>query len=240
MRIATDFASSEKFLFKYSFADQNIDQVMATIRLVLSGCSLYTLLGLLYSLRDHRYFRFKWISLVLGVSAVFATNPLGVLSETFVYLNDVTMSVFLTFFRTFSLLLLYSMIHKTADAVEKWTVATVPLVVLYGFVEGLASNVVLSFHIGYLAGICALFVYGLRGAADTDRFQLVAFGSFIAVTCLMTMIADVWMKDEASSRSLLLYQSSHVLAAIVFLFLQHSPAAGYQSINTTHAADDSK
>jgi hypothetical protein len=48
------------------------------------------------------------------------------------------------------------------------------------------------------------------------------------------------MKDEGSYQSLLLYQSSHVLAAIVFLFLQHSPAAEYQSIDIAQAANGSE
>jgi hypothetical protein len=240
IRAATDLANSVNFLFKYSFADQNIDNVMATIRLVLSGCSLYAFLGFLYCLKDQGYFRFMWISLLSGISAIFATNPFGVFNPRFVYLNDVTNSIFLTFYRTFCILLLQSTIHKTAEAAKTWTRTIIPLVVVYGFVEGLANKVVQWLHIGYLALICALLVYGARGAVDVDRFQLNAFGSFMAVTCVMAIIAEVWMKDAASSLSLLLYQSSHVLASIVFLFLQQSTAAGYQSIDIAPAAGDSK
>jgi hypothetical protein len=229
MLLEGNFSACRGLQFRYTFANPNLSRFFSSIRLILAGCALYAFVAFLVCVRCQIASGMGFATAALGAAAVLATNPAGVFWPEVNFLNGVLMSVFLTFFRFFSLLI----VRSIAQHPKGVTIFAMALIVAYGFVEGLgrAGNVVVALHCCYGGLMLGLLAYSHRSAADEkEEFRAVQFGLFIVVTIGMTLFTEVAVRGDDSSRSLLMYHSSHILSAIVFLFFQHAVAAGYERI----------
>jgi hypothetical protein len=229
MLLESNFSACRGLQFRYAFADANLSRFFSSIRIILSGCSLYALIAFLVCVRCQISSGMGCATAALGATAVLATNPASVFWPKVDFLNGVLMSVFLTFFRAFSLLI----VRSIADHPFGITIFALALIVACGFAEGLGGvgNVLVVLHCCYGALILGLLTHAHRMAAgEAEKFQVVQFGLFIIVTVGMTILTEVAARTDGSSRSLLWYHSSHILSAIVFLFFQHAVAAGYERV----------
>jgi hypothetical protein len=82
------------------------------------------------------------------------------------------------------------------------------------------------FHILYSIGTAGNLVCSFYESPE----KVTRTGGPIILTIITTILSEVLLKADRSSLTLLLYQASHVLSAIAFLFLQSLARAGYEAI----------
>jgi hypothetical protein len=234
------------FKLTYSFADPSLARFKNAIRVVLAGSAAYTFVGFLICLKSGSS-NFQRTTIVLGVAAVCATNPLGMLLPRGVddVVAPLTVAVFMAVFRWFVFHLVDSLVREDDAIFKGRAFIYIPALIAYAVIESAAGvlgsggvntdgtrsvsifdGLLFYCHVGY----CAVGLVGLAHAyvatVDAAHFKVVSFGAFILVTVVMTLVSEVFWRrvdvTKGSSLPLLLYQSTHILAAIVFIFFQHS------------------
>jgi hypothetical protein len=87
-------------------------------------------------------------------------------------------------------------------------------------------------HVGYAVLILALVTHALVAHTGIRRVQEAAVGFLALIAAGSTIFSEVYSRVDASTLPLLIDQSSHVLTAIVFLFLQNATEAGAEIART--------
>jgi hypothetical protein len=247
LKFEVDVKDCTDFRVKYQFTDPASEQLIRIIRVVLAACVLYAFVTFLFSVGKDLMSQNYVLPIILGISAVSATNPLGVALSSIEWFTPITMMIFLSVHRFFSLIMLRK---RGGKLNESWVTGAAMIAALYGIVEGIATipssfagsfkAEVNAFHLGYAVLVVALFSYALRTYSQVQRFQAIGFGVFTLVAAGMTILSEVFVKGqdrEASTMSLLLYQSSHLLSAIVFLFFENGAAIGYEKLRVAPLTD---
>jgi hypothetical protein len=262
LTIATDLHPCKAIRFKYSFADPRFDRFQQIVRLILSGCALYAFIRFVFFLKTGVYSHFQYISVVLGIGAIFATNPLSALcpGKLTNFLSPLFLALFLSVFRFFVIHFCDSIMSQQRRS--RVVLFYLPMIIIYGVIEacanyshcsidsllihsspadkGLSEKLLEICHIIYAIVIVVALVLAVR-KAGAQLFRVAAFGIFAFATVVSTIITEVLIKRFETAKvsifSILLYHSSHVLAAIVYLFLQHSVALEYENMDENSGVD---
>jgi hypothetical protein len=222
LHLGVNFNDYNGFEFRHAFIDSDTQKLMVCVRVILAGCAFYAVTGFVIALKIGVYRSVQYHCIVLGVTACFATNPLGLWFEKVQWLAPVTMALFMSVFRLCSQFL----IHNRA------VIFAMPVVVAYGILEGwttehpMRGKFLIAFHILYSIGTAG----NLASSFWESPGKAAGIGGPIILTIITTLLSEVALKAEQSSLPLLLYQASHILSAAAFLFLQSSARAGYEAI----------
>jgi hypothetical protein len=230
----SDLAKCIGFKFRYTFIDPTALRLMKSVRLILSGSAMYALIVYLNAAGWPWFSADHILSIVLGVSAVIETNPIGLFCSSIEGATPILVIVFLSVYRLTTLI---TFRKQGGGLKEPWVIGAILIGVIYGSIEALERwtekfhGELKLCHCGYAILIVFLFVDALRSYKKVERFRAIGFGLFTIVAIGMTIISQVISPNrEFSTLPLLLYQSSHVLGAIVFLFFQRGAAIGYQKL----------
>jgi hypothetical protein len=251
--------------FKYSFADPRFDRFQRLVRLILSGCALGAFVSFFIFLKFNLHLHFQYISVILGLTACFATNPLSAIfpSKLTDFFSPFLLILFLSIFRFLVFHFLDSIVIPRRRC--RLVLLYLSLVVIYGLVEtfvALGPSAVDSIlvndaqpqrgsgeafleicHILYSIFVFVGFAFAFA-KAGTQRARVSRFGPFALASAAATIIAEVFIKRSRSAKvsgfSVLIYHSSHVLAAIAYLLLLPPAVLEYENIEDDFDGDQNR
>jgi hypothetical protein len=242
LAIDTHTDDCKAFRLKYAFNDPKAETFVRSVRLILAASGLYAFIAFLICPGRSALSSDSIPSIVLGVFTIFASNPIGALLSLLEWATPITMVVFLSMYRFFSLVALRK---RGGGLKEPWVIGALLLSLIYGFVECLATYPsslaptlrfeLIAMHLSYMILVIVLLCVALCTYPQVQRFRAIAFGVFIFVSSGMTIVSEVCFKrrdSEFSTLSVLLYQSSHILSAIVFLYFENASTAGYEKLTS--------
>jgi hypothetical protein len=233
LRAQTDFIQTKDLQFRYTFADPNAVALVGTLRLVLASCALYAVISW-FTCRCLDILSAGHPSLtILAVMTTVATNPIALFVPSFDRFSVIPRIGFLSVYRFFVL----SVLRGGPEALgETALTGAALLAIIYAGLEALAiltqtfstvfETPLTICHIGYAVLVVGLLAHALTAHAGVRRVQEAATAVFAVIAAAATILSEVLFRTEASTLPLLLCQSSHVLSAVVFLFLQSATDAG--------------
>jgi hypothetical protein len=235
----TDFHGLSGFRFVCTYPDSAV--FPNAVRIGLSVCALYGLLGFVACMRKGIYRPGQGVLVLLATAAVLAPNPISIVVPSLDFFTVPLKVSFLMIYRSMTLGMICDRIGYSgtaSDVVESGIVLCYLVLeswVGLGFpAEELGASLLSGFHVIYAVMIFGLVLWAVKASSEHLRLQVIGHGVLLVICAAMAVVSEVILGEAKSdsTKSLLLYLGSHVLSSIVFLFLQYSPVAGYQNIAT--------
>ncbi|OHT00549.1 hypothetical protein TRFO_07865 [Tritrichomonas foetus] len=245
----TDFHNVRGFKFSYTYADPNLSKFMNTMKLLLSSCALYALIGFLISLRNTvKFCTIQIFCIFLGIAAFVSTNPLSVLinKNSINELSPFLCSLLMFVFRFFVLYLIDSILNNRESIKSKFSMVYIPFLILYFILEmevssnlyhftsekdsssdlSFTEKLLISYHLVFCLFVLSLLIHLYLKTDGKDHFKVIVYSTFILPAVATTLITEVFLAStkatHTASIQLMVYVSTHVLVSIVFLFLHHT------------------
>jgi hypothetical protein len=244
----TDFHFCKRFNFRYANYGVRLTQFVNAVRLILSASAFYAFLPFVPALKDCVLLRSRLPSVVLGVSAMIGTNPVGVVFPWARLFDQIMAVLFLSGYRWFVVSYLVqvhqiSIIRSVYVAIFAFGHAALEVLgqspaVRPAVIE--RALIVAHWHCRglFIMVVIWLLFWALCKGKREMLPRLAGFGASVVLALEITILVPD-SRGIDSVHWTLLALGGHVFIAIVFLFMEDAPGAGYEAFAAEKAiADD--
>jgi hypothetical protein len=246
MDIKLDFSYYSAIRFSYSVADGKLGEVMNSIRILLFGCVGYAFVSFLSTLTIGFKSKIQYFALFFGAMGLLATNPFLLSIDG--PIQKASCAIFAAGFRVFVLVFLCE--------IPALIYCFIPFLFCFCGLEILGAATVLWFHGFWTIAVVGLLIKSYADNEGVDQLKTIAMAPFFLWTLIIPLVTEVLIPmlhmDRNVSFSVLLYDTSYLMCAIVVMFvvptvsIEKQPGAGdgpqivaIDVMSDNHKADDS-